>query len=146
MDPIRRVITGQAPNGRSLVASDEVLTDHSGICVLWGVDGTPELPSSGELLAWETMNPPAGGTRVMIFDLPPEDTGTSIPPEGNWHATDTVDVITVLSGEVVNESDDGAITLRPGEIFIQNGTHHNWRNQTKEPATLLCFQLGASRS
>jgi hypothetical protein len=49
------------------------------------------------------------------------------------------------STRLVLELDDGAKTeLRPGDIVIQSGTRHAWRNPGERPAT-VAFVIGARR-
>ena len=65
-------------------------------------------------------------------------------PRGTMHTTPTVDIDLVLSGEVVLELDNGAITtLRPGDSVVQNGTRHRWRNEGTTAATIAFFICGA---
>jgi mannose-6-phosphate isomerase-like protein (cupin superfamily) len=67
------------------------------------------------------------------------------PGNPGMHTTPTVDYCVVLSGEVWLELDDGVLTrLRAGEVVVQNGTRHAWRNLGREPATLAVVQVGAS--
>ena len=52
----------------------------------------------------------------------------------------------MLSGEVVLELDNGVErTLRAGDVNIQNGTRHRWRNRGTEPATTAVVRVGALR-
>ena len=49
----------------------------------------------------------------------------------------------ILSGELSLELDDGEIRhLKAGDIVIQNGTRHAWRNRTETPAVMLSVLLG----
>jgi len=67
--------------------------------------------------------PPPGGTRFGILDLPPN-------PEGFMHRTETLDYAIVLSGEVEMEVDEGErVSLRAGDVVIQRGTNHAWINR-----------------
>jgi mannose-6-phosphate isomerase-like protein (cupin superfamily) len=60
------------------------------------------------------------------------------------HTTPTVDYGVVLSGEVVLDLDGGeTAVLRPGDLVVQNGTRHAWRNLGTEPATLFFVLIGA---
>lgn len=43
------------------------------------------------------------------------------------HATDTLDVICCLAGEVSLVLDDGETRLAPGNVVIQRGVAHSWR-------------------
>jgi quercetin dioxygenase-like cupin family protein len=52
----------------------------------------------------------------------------------------------MLAGEVILELDDGAeVTLRSGDVNIQNGTRHRWHNRGTEPAVMAVAMVGASR-
>jgi quercetin dioxygenase-like cupin family protein len=60
------------------------------------------------------------------------------------HATATVDYGIVLTGEIVLELDDGHCTpLSAGDIVIQNGTRHAWRNRSGLAATMAFVLIGA---
>jgi quercetin dioxygenase-like cupin family protein len=52
----------------------------------------------------------------------------------------------VLSGEVWLELDDGKeVHLRAGDVVVQNGTRHAWRNKNTEPCRLVICLIGANR-
>ncbi|MFE7903015.1 cupin domain-containing protein [Streptomyces sp. NPDC057424] len=60
------------------------------------------------------------------------------------HTTPTVDYGVVLSGEIVLDLDGGeTVVLKPGDIVVQNGTRHAWRNNSAEPATVFFVLIGA---
>ena len=62
------------------------------------------------------------------------------------HTTDSVDYVLVLDGEAWLELDDGQVShLRAGDVVVQNGTRHAWRNLGTEPVTLAVVQVGAAR-
>lgn len=66
-------------------------------------------------------------------------------PDG-MHTTPTVDYGLVLQGEIVLELDDGRCTrLSAGDLVIQNGTRHAWRNRSGEPVTMAFVLVGANR-
>lgn len=68
------------------------------------------------------------------------------PDAPGMHTTDSVDYGIVLEGEPVLELDDGQTkSLKPGDIVIQNGTRHAWRNPTDRPATMAFVLVGAER-
>jgi quercetin dioxygenase-like cupin family protein len=55
------------------------------------------------------------------------------------HSTDTIDYAIVVSGEIWLELDDGKeVHLKQGDVVIQNGTKHAWRNHG-ESDSLMCF-------
>jgi mannose-6-phosphate isomerase-like protein (cupin superfamily) len=68
------------------------------------------------------------------------------PDNPGMHATDSVDYVVVLAGEVWLELDDGQLShLRAGDTVVQNGTRHAWRNLSAEPVTLAVVQVGMPR-
>lgn len=56
------------------------------------------------------------------------------------HQTDSIDYDIVLDGEIWLELDDGTTHLRTGDVVVQRGTRHAWRNPGDRPAT-MCFVL-----
>jgi len=60
------------------------------------------------------------------------------------HKTNTVDYSVVYEGEIWLELDDAkAIHLKRGDVVVQNGTRHAWRNNGTTPVTMLFFLNGA---
>ena len=62
------------------------------------------------------------------------------------HKTNTVDYAIVYDGEVWMELDNAkTIRLKKGDVVVQNGTRHAWRNKGKAPVTMLFFLNGAKK-
>jgi hypothetical protein len=122
-----------------------------------------------DLTLTERMLPPPGGTTLVIITMPPDSVmdspgfsaaaaeaehmeqnrggGAVLDPENpGMHITNSVDYIVMLEGSVWAEMDNGVEELRPGDILIQNGTRHAWRNRSDRPATFAAFVVGARRS
>jgi mannose-6-phosphate isomerase-like protein (cupin superfamily) len=60
------------------------------------------------------------------------------------HKTNTVDYAVVCDGEIRLELDDAkTIHLKRGDVVVQNGTRHAWRNKGAKPVTMLFFLNGA---
>ena len=60
------------------------------------------------------------------------------------HKTNTVDYSVVYDGEMWLELDDGeTLHLKRGDVIVQNGTRHAWRNKGTKPVTMLFFLNGA---
>jgi mannose-6-phosphate isomerase-like protein (cupin superfamily) len=60
------------------------------------------------------------------------------------HKTNTVDYAVVYDGEIWLELDDGeTLYLQRGDMVVQNGTRHAWRNKGTKPVTMLFFLNGA---
>jgi mannose-6-phosphate isomerase-like protein (cupin superfamily) len=60
------------------------------------------------------------------------------------HKTNTVDYAVVYDGEMWLELDDGeTLHLNRGDVVVQNGRRHAWRNKGNKPVTILFFLNGA---
>lgn len=137
--------------------------------VIYATAATPGLPQAESEQAPPRINiPPAPGeTKLMIVVFPPDtvfaaaDIGAAIseqadhvpglidafePDAPGMHTTDTVDYDIVLDGEIWLELDDGAEThLKQGDVVIQCGTRHAWRNKSDRTATMCFVLIGAQR-
>jgi mannose-6-phosphate isomerase-like protein (cupin superfamily) len=61
------------------------------------------------------------------------------------HKTNTVDYVVVYDGEIWLELDDSeTLHLKRGDVVVQNGTRHAWRNRGAKPVTMLFFLNGAT--
>jgi hypothetical protein len=61
------------------------------------------------------------------------------------HRTNTVDYALVYDGEIWLELDDAkTVHLQRGDVVVQNGTRHAWRNKGTRPVTMLFFLNGAT--
>ena len=134
---IRRVVTGQSPDGKSIFVSDEMvdpitlsLAPGLEFYNMWGADNTVTLPSDGSMPPTKTFFPPVGGFRFSISTIPPLSTKGpenidmeaaiaeaeekmpgflkhGEPENPGMHTSDTVDFEYIISGEVWLELDDG---------------------------------------
>jgi hypothetical protein len=60
------------------------------------------------------------------------------------HRTNTVDYAIVHDGEIWLELDGANLVhLKQGDIVVQNGARHAWRNKGGQPTTMLFFLNGA---
>ncbi|MEV5501189.1 cupin domain-containing protein [Nonomuraea fuscirosea] len=136
---------------------------------LWGRDERPVFPDDGAPRPAEAYYPPPDGSRFMINTFPP---GDIVPPAGldtaaaldelerrmpgamartepgapGMHTTDSLDYVLIVSGEATLELDDGERTvLRAGDVVVQNGTRHAWRNHSTQPCTIVGVAIGADR-
>jgi uncharacterized cupin superfamily protein len=71
--------------------------------------------------------------------------GRDLRAGASRHAHDADDRLRrPLSGELWLELDGNEERrLAPGDVVIQNGTRHAWRNRGTEPATILSVMIGA---
>lgn len=86
--------------------------------------------------------PQVGETRCRLVSILPDpvefrDWDRSKGPHPLMHQTPTVDLVYMISGEIICILDDGEVTLRPGDCFVQRSTNHAWSNRTDRPAVFL---------
>jgi mannose-6-phosphate isomerase-like protein (cupin superfamily) len=160
------VSVGDAP-----CTHDFVAIPGMSVTQLWSTLENPAIPAtvSDPTAAIRSIVPGVGGTQFMFVAFPPDRIMMS--PDFNpaaagaenlkhapglaerfemdnpgMHTTDTVDYGIVLKGEVSLELDGGRVEhLRAGDVVIQNGTRHAWRNSGNEPALIAFVLIGASR-
>jgi hypothetical protein len=139
--------------------------------LVWAEPAVPQLPYSGKdaVQGTASMLPSPHGSRVILVQFPPDSVmnrpefdpeaagreyqeflpglAESFDPDGSgMHTTSTVDYDVIVSGELWLELDDGEIRhLRAGDIVIQNGTRHAWRNRSDSAAVMLAVLVGAER-
>src|SRR4051812_32116031 len=165
----RRVVTGFNADGRSYVESDELTPVRLAMagntkCDIWRVPGIPVRFEDGDGLdeGKVVTEPPHGGLVHRIVTFPPDSEwdrsqgygdangrlSTGNPAEDDegipgLHVTNTVDILTVLSGELCCELQEGEVVLRPGDTIVQRGTKHAWSNRTNAPTTIVAIMMTA---
>jgi quercetin dioxygenase-like cupin family protein len=76
-----------------------------------------------------------------LFDVHAAADGTSAA-----HATDTVDYVTVLEGQLQLTLEGGEErVVSPGHFVVQRGTRHSWSNVREDPATVVVITVAAQR-
>jgi len=148
----RRVVTGLNEAGKScFIADDAVPTLGDTVSLAWRTRGVPAdnsvvqgpfdnaAPAAG--LLFEMMH---GGTTFMLVRMAPG-------ARADFHATDTIDYITMLSGRMVLETETGETTLEPGDLCVDRGILHAWRNDGAEAAlytvvTIPAHPVGSGRT
>jgi quercetin dioxygenase-like cupin family protein len=140
--PVRRIVTGHDAAGRAIFRSDDLLP----------VDLIPSGDAAFSLV-WTTASVPADnndntdgrlrdagltlhqGSVIRIVDMLPGG-------ESPMHRTSSIDYGIVLSGAVELELDDGAVTTaHAGDIIVQRGTMHLWRNRSLTEICRIAFVL-----
>ena len=166
---VRRIVTGHDERGRSIVQEDGTparvvtLGGESGTTFheIWNTRATPapiDRASGEPAEAGIALLPPAGGTRIRILDIPPDDGSVAAlpreairalfeaigaghtlpenPPHPLMHRTETVDYGIVLEGEVVLILDERETIVRAGDVVVQRGTSHAWANRSSSNARI----------
>jgi quercetin dioxygenase-like cupin family protein len=138
----RRVITGIGPDGKSCVLIDGPLRDMGaggGGKLAWHTASVPADNSGTEdadpgPFGFELMH--SGGTLFMVMEFAPGQ-------QEFWHATDTLEYITMLDGEIVFQTEREEVTLRAGDVLVDRGIVHSWRNDSGKPARAAIVILPA---
>jgi mannose-6-phosphate isomerase-like protein (cupin superfamily) len=136
--------------------------------LIWVNPTTPDLREEQRFERYpDTVVPGPGGTSLHFVTFPPGSVfaDPSFDHQGardealirlrgladhfekedpGMHKTNTVDYAVVYEGEIWLELDDAkTIHLERGDVVVQNGTRHAWRNNGTAPVTMLFFLNGA---
>ena len=136
--------------------------------LIWVNPTTPDLGQQQKFDSYpDSVVPGPGGTSLHFVTFPPgsvfaepsfdgeaaqEEALVRLPgladhfekEDPAMHKTNTVDYSVVYDGEIWLELDDAeTLHLKRGDVVVQNGTRHAWRNKGTEPVTMLFFLNGA---
>lgn len=142
LGPVRRIVTGHNEAGRAIFRDDDAFDTElipSGDAEFTLIWTAPDLPVENndetdgrERDAGLTLKQ---GSVIRVVDMLP---GGASP----MHRTSSLDYGIVMSGELELELDDGEKTLLgPGDIVIQRGTMHLWRNPSETEPCRIVFVL-----
>jgi mannose-6-phosphate isomerase-like protein (cupin superfamily) len=136
--------------------------------LIWVNPATPDLGKAQRIDRYpDSVVPGPGGTSLHFVTLPPgsvfadpsfdaeaaqQEALVRLPgladhfekEDPAMHKTNTVDYAVVYDGEIWLELDDAeTLHLKRGDVVVQNGTRHAWRNKASKPVTMLFFLNGA---
>ena len=135
---------------------------------IWVTDRSPARAVTETLHLPNVIVPPRRGTVFNFVTIPPDRSwrGFVGPSEvrgffrmigaptaccyarGSPHPymqrTPTLDLVAVLSGEVVLVLDEGEVFLRAGDFVVQRGGAHAWSNPSRRHATIAIVSLRAT--
>jgi hypothetical protein len=136
--------------------------------LIWVNPATPDLSKEQKVDRYpDSVVPGPGGTSLHFVTFPPDSVFADPSFDAHaaqkealvrlrgladhfekedpgMHKTNTVDYSVVYDGEIWLELDDGeTLHLRRGDVVVQNGTRHAWRNKGAKPVTMLFFFNGA---
>lgn len=137
---LRRVVTGLDADGKSCVIIDgpPVPISSSG-GMIWRTDAVPA-DNSGtadigdEPFSFAMME--GGGSTFMVVEYP-AGMGEF------WHATQTIDYVVLLEGEVVFQLETEEVVLKAGDFLVDRGVIHSWRNDSPNRAVAAVITLPA---
>jgi mannose-6-phosphate isomerase-like protein (cupin superfamily) len=164
----RRIIAGLNEAGRSSILEDghtptRVIRPNGAVVQeLWRQISLPARPGDDGTRGTELeLAPPDHGVVVRMYTCPPDHeadleaysaAAETIYGDGNaaasgsfpgMHRTQTLDINTVVAGEIYAVCEEGETLLRAGDCIVVPGTMRAWSNRTDAPATLVstCFPL-----
>lgn len=166
----RRVVSGVNGDGKSTIVLDEntttrAVTDGFTVADVWQADTIPASVDAKDTLdGTVALAPPAEGVVVRFASFPPDsewdaaagyesalgdlqagDAYTADDAISGLHVTETIDIVTIVSGELYAVLEDSETRLRPGDTFVQRGTKHTWSNRSDRSATFVATMIPATR-
>lgn len=141
LPPVRRVVTGLDAEGKSCVLVDGPPRNQAQGSggLIWRTEAIPadnsvQTDCPDDPVTFDLMHAPGG--LFSVGDMAP---GRRSP----MHATDTIDYIVVMAGEIVLELESGEVTLCAGDVCVDRGVLHAWRNDTDQTARIAFVMLPA---
>jgi quercetin dioxygenase-like cupin family protein len=144
--PIRRVVTGHDKQGTAVFAFDDtyetviIPSGDAAMATIWTTATVPaDLNDDTDGRKRDAGTTLKGGSVIRVVDMLP---GASSP----MHRTNSIDYGIIMSGTIELELDNKEFkTLRPGNIIVQRGTIHKWRNPDAETICRIVFVLTEAR-
>ncbi|GAA4450880.1 cupin domain-containing protein [Nibrella saemangeumensis] len=145
----RRVVTGVNANGKSSIISDGFVPKnatysdpgHLEINTLWVENQVPvAFDKQAETLDGYafTLEPSYGGFKAYFITFEP-----GYKPD--FHKTDTIDFIFIISGKLELLVEGGSTILASGDSVVQRGTNHAWRVVGDEPCKAAAVVISAKK-
>jgi hypothetical protein len=125
VSPPRRVITGLDAEGHSCF-----LFDGPSSKVIWSISESPADNRGTADAGGGAFGFPVSGTLFFFTDFQP-GVGSAM------HYNDTTDYVVVVSGEIVFVTETGATLLRAGDVLVDRGIMHGWRNDSDKPCRIM---------
>lgn len=136
----RRVVTGLDEQGRSTIIIDGPIPPPRGsvssAAFVWRTTSYPADNSSNRDTAepYEIPLLHAEGSNFAICEFPPHT-------DAFMHATDTIDYLVIIKGQVTLVLEEGEAALGPGDFVVDRGVLHGWRNDHDEPCVAAVVNL-----
>ena len=143
---VRRIVTGSNDEGKSIILMDAEAPNHKDlmpglrIIDIWTTETAPADNTGHEDMGErDFLFPPKSGTIFRYMEIDP---GHGVDSPG-WHASDTVDYIVVVKGEIYCLLDEGEVLLKAGDLLVQRGVNHAWVNRSGETCVIAGAMLSA---
>jgi len=139
--PFRRIVTGHDEAGWSIIRDVDTLRPiaaGSGEAALAQVWSTPEVPANlNDDSDGDRMPGDEGGSMIRVVDFLPGR-------KSRMHRSWSIDYAIILDGEIELQLDGGEVELlETGDIVVQRGTSHLWRNPGTEPCRVVFVMIEA---
>lgn len=170
---IRRVVTGVDAHGKAAVLSDEPVAPTLDVAALPGYQITELFatkafpPTAGDALVeprpWQLV-PPVGEVAWRVVVRPPDRPdadeagmmaasgadewaapGGGDNHDGGMHATDTIDLITIVSGAMWLTIGEEVVHLQPGDCLVQVETPHAWHNHGDKDCVYVALAIPTTK-
>jgi quercetin dioxygenase-like cupin family protein len=136
----RRVVTGLDAEGRSCFLIDEPIERvPSGLHFVWRSETVPAdnsgtADTGGGAFPLEYLRRP--GSNFVLAEMKPGG-------EPFMHATDTLDYVVIIRGEIMFTLETGEVLLRAGDLAVDRGAIHGWRAVGTETALMAVVSIPA---
>jgi mannose-6-phosphate isomerase-like protein (cupin superfamily) len=153
---VNRVVTGfDAQGNPAVIASGTpptvIYAGRYTTTELWVNDRGPIEAGTTDTSTQEwALEPPAGGACFRIVQIAPAEAASDAVGDAGHeqfqgaHATNTLDYVTILRGEVTLVVGGTEIVLGPGDSVVQQpGVPHDWQNRSAEDAVMVGVLLSA---
>ncbi|TIX41663.1 MAG: cupin domain-containing protein [Mesorhizobium sp.] len=165
----RRIVTGLDDNGRSTFVGDgptraRFASDAYTVNQIWQAASVPTpVMAENTLGDSPSFAPPPNGYTYVVTTFPPDSSwdyeggyakalsdwgaGDSLdendPP--GMHTTDSIDIVTIISGEIWAIVETGETLMKPGDTLVQRGTKHAWSNRSDKDCVIAALHLSIIR-
>ena len=142
--------------------------------VIWGATEVPTAVTADNAMTDAALiPPPPHGYYYDISTFPPDkdwnyaggyanaltaagvdaepDTATAASDDNDprtrpgMHQTDTIDIVTILSGEIWAVVENGETLVKAGDTVVHRGTWHAWSNRSDQPCTVAALHISVVR-
>ncbi|MDG2060587.1 MAG: cupin domain-containing protein [SAR86 cluster bacterium] len=168
---MRRIVTGHNSKGKSVILIDgppsrSIGEEVGGLFEIWNTDSkvTDRMDKSDKADIDIVLSPDKSCTKFRYFQINPTPDNISdeilnelaeeafkqigaahhrvdVSRHHAMHETGTIDYIILLEGDITLILDEDEVDLKPFDVVVQRGTNHAWRNNGKQPATLIAVLI-----
>ncbi|GJE89134.1 cupin domain-containing protein [Phanerochaete sordida] len=146
--PVRRIITGHTDDGKAIFADDQPVQPYpfKGSTTLFtdlfwqeGFPAKNDGDFAEQVKTHDSEIVNVKGSLLRSVDIPPHT-------ESFFHRTISLDYGILIQGALTLILDDNKrVLMKPGDVVVQRGTIHAWRNETDEWTRMYFVLLPADK-